>query len=551
MGDKSDLWIIAVRVSSEEQASTAHVSLDTQEEACRKHVEGHGGTVAEVVPHVGSGLTPEAFYTAIRGALGRTGAKHVVVWRLDRLGREHVEAMIVCRDLARLGVEVVSATEPTESSFMRDLLFLMANEESRRISARVAPNMAEQAKRGYWLSSAPFGYRVVAAPDGRGSTLEPDENAWAVQEIFQMSAAGATEAELLAFVATYGLRAARSKTGKTLNRSSIRHILGNPAYIGKVVWNREGRGKFRERGKRPDSDVVIADGRHDPLVTLDTWNVVQRLLAERRTGRFYRKQSEFLLEGRVYCGDCGSRMRGHSHTVKGRRYRSYYCSARFDRADCKQPSVSADRIEQQVHDLIADGIGVLISHGDFLARLKSFRQMGEDARASTGALRKRLAQRRGELEGQRFRLLDMELADRCTPEEADRQRAEYDAGIAAIDSELERLPESPPDTTPIVDQLEIVAKRLSQTWPLDEDHPQEDYESAVEQLSLALDAEQWKGTVRLLVQRVELVGTVKDGYLILMWTETAKALLREEDVVSRLVQTARLTAGTRSAGESP
>jgi site-specific DNA recombinase len=563
MDKQGDQWVIGVRVSSEEQAKPGHVSLAGQEATCRKYIVANGGETAEVVSYTGSGLTAAPFYKKIQAAIGRTGATHVIVWRFDRFGREHLDAMLVCRELERSGVEVVSATEPTYTPYTRDEEFMQANKESRKISVRVTAAMPLRAADGWWLTGAPFGYRVVKVLDEKGetvlgSTLEPDKNAPAVRELFRLAAAGEPTATLLDFAAAHGLRAARDKEGRTLSRASIRYILGNPAYVGKVAWGRVGHGKFTKTGKRAEADIVLVDGRHEGLIDLDTWKTVQGLLAGRRTGHYRGKRSGgTLLDGLMICGACGARIRCHAHRVRGKLYRQLYCSAHRDRGTCQQGSLSADAIEAQVKAEIEQGVAGLLSRPDFLARIKALRQHREDAGASTEALRKNLLEQREKIEGQRYKLLDMELAGRCTPAEADRQRTEYDESIAGIATQLEALSESPPDITPIVDQLEQAALEVRDAWasrrggradtPEEKEEADKAYEAAVGRLTLALDDDPtlWRAVIRILVSWIELVGTVKDGHVIIVWTDAAKVLLHETDIVSRMIQLSRLVKQAR------
>src|SRR5439155_24195362 len=112
---------------------------------------------------------------------------------------------------------------------------------------------------------------------------------------------GQSEAALMAFVQRHGL-CSRYGRGQTLSRTAIRRMLENSAYAGKVTWNRVGRGRFRSSGKRPESEIVVADGLHRPLVDEDTFRRVLGRLQQRRTYKTYTKQSVSLLDGIAYCG---------------------------------------------------------------------------------------------------------------------------------------------------------------------------------------------------------------------------------------------------------
>lgn len=540
---------VLIRVSDRKQTDGA--SPDNQRDACQAHAERQGWQVAMVEYDGGKSGTnfERGGYQRLLSAAKQGTIRGLVVWNMSRFGRADLSATVKEFEEFRAAGCFIATTDvillqPIDILAERfDITGqVLANAYlSARLARDVPPNMARRVQEGKWVSSAPFGYRVVPATDGKGSTLEPDDNAWAVAEIFRLAAAGATEKVLLAFVNTHGLRSSRSKTGKTLNRTSIRTMLENPAYIGKVVWNRRGVGKFRIKGRRPASEVVAADGLHSPLVDMDTWSRVQQRLAERRTYRVNRKTRSYAIDGLTWCGQCASPMRVHQHIIRGRYdYRDLYCAGRHDRHDCIQPRVSYDRIWEQVQGLILDAIFPLgssrqVGFADYLQR---FRQQRQDAGASACALRDRLAERRKELDEQRYRVIDMELEGRITAEEADRKRAEIGRDIAAIVSELERLPAETPEPEPIIDRLVELACKLGSVCAAAEYHEvTERYEALLAEFAAELDADQWKALARILIRRIELVGNLKDGHIILQWTDTAKALLYEQDVVSRLMQT--------------
>ena len=102
-------------------------------------------------------------------------------------------------------------------------------------------------------------------------------------------------------------------TGKTtgsglISRGHLYKILSNPIYLGRLTHRDQ-----------------VHDGLHDPIVDQETWDEVQRLLAEhaqRTAGNC--QNSDALLAGKLF-DDRGNRM-SPSHAAKGGRRWRYYVS---------------------------------------------------------------------------------------------------------------------------------------------------------------------------------------------------------------------------------
>ena len=128
--------LIYRRVSSGRQEEGA--SLHVQLEMCRVYCENHGLLVVAEFQDVQTGLDASRPQYTEAVALAKTkGIDKLVVWRLDRLGRDSAEYIPLLKELRRLAVDVVSVTQPTESIFMQQVIGIMAEEESRQLSVRV------------------------------------------------------------------------------------------------------------------------------------------------------------------------------------------------------------------------------------------------------------------------------------------------------------------------------------------------------------------------------------------------------------------------------
>lgn len=182
--------------------------------------------------------------------------------------------------------------------------------EYRLITKRLQRGTLQTLEHGAYLSNAPFGYRQVR--QDRLPTLEiVPEEANCVRQIFQLYADGMGCTKIEQTINAQGFRGRR---GSRFNRNTIRLILENPVYIGKVRWNKTSKVK---RGIGADRQVKtiynkkedwrIIDGRHPPIITEELWNQVQ---ARRQSRYFYvdNKHIASPLAGLVHCSKCGRKM---------------------------------------------------------------------------------------------------------------------------------------------------------------------------------------------------------------------------------------------------
>ena len=102
---------------------------------------------------------------------------------------------------------------------------------------------------------------------------------------------------------------------------TIRKILENPHYIGKVIWNRRkavlvvDNGEFRKtRPKTTDEEYMVCDGLHEAIVSEEVFNAAQA-----KRGRTHRtcdnKELRNPLASLLYC-ECGRSM-SYRHSTRG------------------------------------------------------------------------------------------------------------------------------------------------------------------------------------------------------------------------------------------
>jgi len=300
-----------IRVSTTKQAERG-ISLETQREAIQRYADTHEHVIAHWYTDVLSGTRADRpQYQSMLGALvpGTT----VLVWRLDRIGRNKAELFRFFEECKQRGVSLISVTQPEMSNELaRDLLSVIAAFESQQTSERVVANMATLAEQGQWLTTPPLFYTI--GPDKR---LVPTPDSGMAQQAWDTFLATGNAAQT---AASYGLGLRRFKW-----------MLSNRAYCGDTVW----------------SGIEVRDT-HPAIVRRETWDAAYAIATMRRHGSRRERPGPHLLTGFLYVEDSDTRMHHHWDGAHRNRYYHtvhdlYYAQPRHVvRADVAEEAVLAE-----------------------------------------------------------------------------------------------------------------------------------------------------------------------------------------------------------------
>lgn len=203
----------------------------------------------------------------------------------------------------------------------------MSRREYKTINRRLQRGKIDSVMEGKYLGSIPpYGYNIVKIKNGKGNTLEvnPDE-APIVQLIFEYFTQGIlTEDGTLKRLGCRGIALELNKRGIPCRKaghvwaqSTIRGILDNPTYIGKIKWNYRAIVKKSSNGvvsrSRPrinQENKILIDGLHSAIIDQKIFNQAESLLkgyTPHATG--LNQEIKNPLAGIIKCGKCGHAMR--------------------------------------------------------------------------------------------------------------------------------------------------------------------------------------------------------------------------------------------------
>ena len=354
------LAAVYIRVSTEDQVE---VSPESQLATIRAWAEKSGYMI------------PDQFIYQDKGISGRSAAKRpqfqeliaraksqdhpfdaILVWKFSRFARSQEESIVYKAMLQRVGVDVISVSEPIIDgpfgSLIERIIEWMDEYYSIRLAGEVKRSMTLNAEKGVRQTSPPFGYRKNEAKDG--PFMVPDEvEAPIIREVFRRYLAGDPVWQIVEALNTRGVRTHR---GSLIENRTINYWIQNPVYIGLNRWTPTGR--TRRNFSNPDSLLVPGD--HEPLISREDFEAAQLLIA--RASERYRPKARPSFElkdwmgGVVRCADCGS-------TLVFQKPCYFVCNG-YVHAKCpSRQSIRADVLHEAVLDrLRADATASVASY---------------------------------------------------------------------------------------------------------------------------------------------------------------------------------------------
>jgi site-specific DNA recombinase len=321
--------VIYARVSTkrEEQKN----SLENQVSLAERMAKEHGFTI--VGRYIDNGVSGTGFKNRLEITRLLNDAKSkkfdvVIAKSVSRLGRNLGKSLSLANDLEQEGIRLILPeddydTETSKSRFMFNLKAILAEEESSKMSERIKLALREKANQGeYKASQAPYGYSINPIT----KKLEVNEETAAiVKEIFRLYLyEGWGMFKISNYLMNNGTPAPRK--GKKWHQNTIKGMLNNQAYIGKLVHCKEetlntlAKSELYKKRKQlePEKQVIIENA-HPALISEEDFQAVQELM--RKKGKHKSNGKESLFAHIAQCADCKSGM----HFKPDRRNGAYVC----------------------------------------------------------------------------------------------------------------------------------------------------------------------------------------------------------------------------------
>jgi len=245
----------------------------------------------------------------------------VLVVEVERLARgDTIDQGIVAQTFKYSNTKIITPMKIYDPSNEFDEEYFefglfMSRREYKTINRRLQRGRTQSAKEGKYVGNIPpYGYTRKKLENDAGYTLEinPDE-AKVVRLIYEWYT-GADRIGISLIINRLNEMKIPTRKGGDWTTSTIRGILSNPVYIGKIRWKARPQIKKMKNGEmikeRPRAkNAVVVDGLHDPIIDEKIFNLAQKYLAENPTLPVpTRYKVENPLAGLIVCGMCGRKM---------------------------------------------------------------------------------------------------------------------------------------------------------------------------------------------------------------------------------------------------
>ncbi len=334
--------VIYARYSSHNQTEA---SIEGQLKVCYEYAkQNHFTVVGEYIDRAISGTTDnrEQFQKMLKDS-AKNQFDGVLVYQLDRFGRNSLECSINEDKLNKNGVEVFSAkenfTNDPSGNLLKGVIRSVNQYYSDELSVKVSRGMDLNADKFYYNGgSVPLGLKLKVVEEINGpfnkkikkQKFDIDKNlAPIVQEIFKMYVNNHTMADIIRYL---NGKKIKTSQGNEYNKNSLRTILMNKKYIG--IYSYHGV-------ETPDIIPRIIDD-----VTFQ--KAQEKLKKNRQAPARGKAIIPYLLTTKLFCGTCKQAMVGISGTSSTGKLHCYYSCKGTKEHKCKRKNLQKDYIEDLV-----------------------------------------------------------------------------------------------------------------------------------------------------------------------------------------------------------
>ena len=152
----------------------------------------------------------------------------------------------------------------------------------------------------------------------------------------------------------------RTRFGKAPENRWVDYMLHNHCYIGKIRWCPDGTKSVSKR-RLDNENIMIVDGEHEPLISMELWDKVQKMLEEQKQAypRYAKRQQpiEYMLKGLVRCSVCGGTL-ACSGVRSGKAKAKCLQCCNYARGSCRTShSITIPRAEAAVIEGLKQALG--------------------------------------------------------------------------------------------------------------------------------------------------------------------------------------------------
>jgi DNA invertase Pin-like site-specific DNA recombinase len=235
----------------------------------------------------------------------------VVFKDLSRFGRDGADTQKYWKEFVlKCGVRLIAASQHQDSKdrHTRKTLGLYAwlNEQYvEDISEKILENFRSRQKKGDLVIAVPYGYIK------QGKSIVVDElAAETVKRIFSLYLNGYGFRKIASIMDSEGVLTPsayknRADAQQVWNFQAVKNILTNEFYAGTLLQRKTYKKEIKGRSFRtPCEQVLRFPNNHEPIVSKDDFDLVQKILKNRGKVRGAKNSEPHLFSGKIICSKC-------------------------------------------------------------------------------------------------------------------------------------------------------------------------------------------------------------------------------------------------------
>ena len=333
--------VIYARYSS---ASQTEQSIEGQLHVCTQYAKANDLIVVDTYidrATTGTNDNRAAFQQMLKDS-ENAAWEVVLVYAIDRFGRNSVEVALNKQRLKTNGKVLISATQRTSDNLdgtknldgilLENVYIGIAEYYSAELSQKILRGLRESRRKGQFCGGKiPYGYYVTDK-----KVQVDEEKAEVVRFIFRQYAAGVYVPKIICKLNEKGLL----HNGKPFLPNAIYGILRNERYLGIM--------RIRDE---------VYDNIYPQIVDADLYEKVKRKLIKNKIGSRSVKEV-YLLRNKVKCGYCGNIISAECGTARnGETIRYYKCLGRKKHHNgCDKHPVRKEALEELVLDSVIEAM---------------------------------------------------------------------------------------------------------------------------------------------------------------------------------------------------
>ena len=382
------------RLSVEDSGKPGSETLESQKRLIMDYIEG-APDMEFTTLFFDNGETGTDFkrpgFESLMDAVRKGEVNCIVVKDLSRFGRNYKETgNYLERIFPFLGVRFIAITDSFDTltaerganGYIVPLKNLINETYSRDISKKSASALHTKQQRGEFIGAwAPYGYSKD--PEDYHKLVPNPDTAPTVQRIFRMRVQGLSypviartlNEEGISSPSRYLVEAGLCKSETYANSiwkvMNIKNILKHKVYIGHMVQGvkRQSFHDGRKQYYRPESEWDIVENTHEPIIDEETFATVQNM-AKAAHDTYYENLGKFddlgktenILQGLVYCADCGRPLVRYKSVSHGKKlWYTFICPLHStDKNACPLKSVREDELLTVLQEAVSKQIALAV-----------------------------------------------------------------------------------------------------------------------------------------------------------------------------------------------